>query len=57
MSYFTHLECSKCGKRFEADRLQTVCDVCGKPLFARYDLEAVGGAISKDDLVGREATM
>ncbi|MBA7617061.1 Threonine synthase [subsurface metagenome] len=57
MSYFTHLECSKCGKRFEADRLQTVCDACGKPLFARYDLEAVGEAISKDDLVGREATM
>ncbi len=57
MSYFTHLECSKCGKRFEADRLQTVCDACGKPLFARYDLEAVSEAISKDDLVGREATM
>jgi len=57
MSYFTHLECSKCGKRFEGDRLQTVCDACGKPLFARYDLEAIGGAVSRDDLVGREATM
>jgi threonine synthase len=57
MSYFTHLECSKCGKRFDADKVQTVCDACGKPLFARYDLEAVGKAVSPSDLVGREASM
>lgn len=57
MSYFTHLECSKCGKRFDADKMQTVCDACGKPLFARYDLDAVGAAVSPPDLVGREASM
>jgi threonine synthase len=57
MSYFTHLECSKCGKRFDADKVQTVCDACGKPLFARYDLDAVGKAVSPSDLVGREASM
>ena len=57
MSYFTHLECSKCGKRFDADRVQTVCDACGKPLFARYDLEAVGKAVSPSELVGRESSM
>lgn len=57
MSYITHLECSKCGKRFGADTVQTVCDSCGKPLFARYDLEAVREAVSPKDLVGREASM
>jgi threonine synthase len=57
MSYFTHLECSKCGKRFDADRVQTVCDACGKPLFARYDLDAAGEAVSPSDLVGRESSM
>ena len=57
MSYFTHLECSKCGKSFDADKVQTVCDACGKPLFARYDLDAVGEAVSPPDLVGREASM
>jgi threonine synthase len=57
MSYLTHLECSKCGKRFDADRVQTVCDACGKPLFARYDLDSVGGAVSRHDLIGREASM
>ena len=57
MSYFTHLESSKCGKRFDADRLQTVCDACGKPLLARYDLEAVGEAVTPQDFVGREDSM
>ncbi len=57
MSYLTHLECSKCGKRHVADRVQTVCDACGKPLFARYDLDAVGAALTRRMLVGREASM
>ncbi len=57
MGHLTHLECSKCGKRFDADKVQTVCDACGKPLFARYDLEAVKVAVSPEDFVGREATM
>jgi threonine synthase len=57
MSYLTYLECSKCGKRFNAEKVQTVCDACGKPLFARYDLDAVGKAVTRRELVGREATM
>jgi threonine synthase len=57
MSYFTHLECSKCGKRHDPDKVQTVCEACGKPLFARYDLEAVKEAVSPKDIVGREASM
>jgi len=57
LGYLTHLECSKCGRRFDADRLQTVCDACGKPLFARYDLDAVAEALKKRMLVGREASM
>ena len=38
MTALTHLECSLCGKRFEAGKIQTLCD-CGGPLLARYDLE------------------
>ena len=57
MSYLIELECSKCGKRFEADRVQTVCDRCGKPLLARYDLEAAGSVLDRDSFWGREATM
>jgi len=57
MSYLTHLECSKCGQKHDADKVQTVCEACGKPLFARYDLEGVKDLISPEDLVGREASM
>jgi threonine synthase len=34
----THLECSKCGRGYEAGRVLTVCETDGAPLFARYDL-------------------
>jgi len=57
MSYLTHLECSKCGQSYDADKVQTVCETCGKPLFAKYDLEGVKEALSPDDFVGREASM
>jgi threonine synthase len=39
-STLTHLECSACARRHEADRLQNLCG-CGAPLLARYDLAAV----------------
>jgi len=57
LSYVTHLECSKCGERHEADQIQTVCRKCGKPLFARYDLERVREAMTKRELVGRVSSM
>lgn len=57
MSYFTHLECSACGEVHKADTIQTVCRKCGKPLFPRYDLEAVKEAVTRRELIGREATM
>jgi len=57
MSHLTHLECSSCGEKHDADVVQTVCKKCGKPLFARYDLEAVKEAVTKRELVGRVASM
>ena len=57
MSQLTHLECSKCGERHDADQVQTVCKQCGKPLFARYDLERAKETLTKRDLVGRVSSM
>ncbi|MGW8178722.1 MAG: threonine synthase [bacterium] len=57
MSQYTHLECSACGEKHDADRVQTVCKKCGKPLFARYDLEAVKESVTRRELVAREASM
>jgi threonine synthase len=39
----THLECSLCGKKFEARKIQNLCD-CGGPLLVKYDLEKLRAA-------------
>ncbi|MGQ9680444.1 MAG: threonine synthase [Candidatus Bathyarchaeia archaeon] len=57
MSYLATLECSQCGRTFNPDRVQTVCDRCGKPLLARYDIESVKLRLSKGDLIHREGSM
>jgi threonine synthase len=57
MSKLTHLECSNCGERHDADQIQNVCKKCGKPLFARYDLEAAKETMTKRELIGRVASM
>lgn len=51
-TFVTHLECSYTGKTYPADQLQGLSEA-GKPLLVRYDLEALGKAISKQDLIGR----
>ena len=40
--FLTHLECTACGLRHDWSRLQNLCTACSKPLFAVYDLTAVG---------------
>ena len=54
--FMTHLECSLTGETYPADIPQNLSRV-GKPLLARYDLEAVRGAISKDALAAAEPGM
>ena len=57
MSYFTRLECTYCGTEHDASAVQTVCKKCGKPLFARYDIEGIKESVTRRELVGREASM
>ncbi len=49
----THLECSQCGKRFDAHRLQTFCSSCQAPLLARYDLEKVARTLKPQVIADR----
>jgi threonine synthase len=56
MTYLAHLECSLCGKEYDADRLQGMCTECARPLLARYDLEETK-ALDRDALITREPTM
>ena len=40
MSYLSHLECAYCATTFDANEIHNLCPECGKPLLARYDLNA-----------------
>jgi threonine synthase len=55
-SSLSHLECSACGERYDADVLQNVCHD-GKPLLARYDLSAAAKTFSKPSLRDRESSL
>ena len=56
-STLTHLECGYCGARYDHDQLINLCPECGKPLLARYDLEAAAKTLTKDALRGRESSL
>ena len=51
-TFVSHLECSMTGERYEADRLHGLSRV-GRPLLARYDLTALGQAVSRDAIAAR----
>ncbi|WP_027860129.1 threonine synthase [Marmoricola sp. URHB0036] len=48
-SFLSHLECSRTGKRHDADEVQGVSDE-GAPLLARYDLDEVRASVTPADL-------
>lgn len=53
--FVTHLESAIDGTRLPADQVQTVHQ--GRPLWVRYDLEAVSRCVSPPELAKRAATM
>ncbi len=57
MPFVTHLECANCGKEFEAQQVNNLCTACQRPLWVRYDLDAVKEHFTKQDLVGRPPTI
>lgn len=52
----THLECTKCDRRAQPGRDQTLCE-CGAPLFARYDLARAALEMRPGHLALREPTL
>ena len=54
-SFVTHLEAAINGTSLRARTEQTVHE--GRPLWVRYDLDAIKRAVKRDDLRRREATM
>ena len=55
-SALSHLDCSRCGRRFAADQVQGTCD-CGAPLLARYDTEQVSAQVSPAQIAARPADL
>jgi len=57
VSRLTHLECTRCGEHFPADRPQTVCSKDGGILYARYDLARIKKNFSPASLLPLAPTM
>ncbi|MBB3877977.1 threonine synthase [Sphingomonas pseudosanguinis] len=55
-TFVTHLECSLTGERYEADQLHGLSRA-GRPLLVRYDLEALGEAVSRDTIAARDTDL
>jgi len=52
-----HLECTRCGEHYPADRPQTVCPKDGGVLYARYDLAAIKKTFTPASLLPLAPTM
>jgi threonine synthase len=53
----THLQCTRCGEHYPADRPQTVCPKDGGVLYARYDLATIKKTFSPASLLPLAPTM
>lgn len=56
ISCISHLECSKCGKKYDYNKVNQLCE-CGKPLLVKYDLEKVKEKVSPEDIAKREHSL
>src|SRR6266567_9286367 len=55
-SNVAELECSACGKKYDASVEQHLC-TCGKPLLARYDLRRAAATLTLENLKSRPRTL
>jgi threonine synthase len=53
----SHLECTRCGKAYESEQLRRLSPCCDRPLYPRYDLDAIAVRFRPESLRGREATL
>jgi threonine synthase len=57
MNFVSHLECANCGQRYEAGKVHNLCTSCQRPLWVRYDLDALKKKFPKKELFGRPPTI
>ena len=56
-SYLSYLECSACQRQYDPAQVQTFCQECGTTLLARYDLDAVRAAVTREEISQRRDGM
>ncbi len=56
-SYLSHLQCSKCGKAYPHQQVQTFCSECQAPLLAVYDVERVRREVDREEVSRRPKGM
>ncbi len=56
MSYISHLECARCGKKLEPGKVYNLCP-CGSPLWVRYDLRRAASSLERRRLASRPANL
>lgn len=56
-SFFTHLECTYCGEKFDKNVVNRLCQICGKVLFAKYDLLSAAQFINPKIIKNRPPNM
>ena len=56
-SFLTHLECTYCGELFSSERLNRLCELCGKVLYPRYDIASARKHFVKEKLIDRSPNM
>ncbi|MBZ0299313.1 MAG: threonine synthase [Anaerolineae bacterium] len=56
-SFLSHLECAWCGETYEANQLWNLCPACGKPLLARYDLDAARSIFTRTAVQSRSPNL
>jgi len=48
--HLASLDCPACGRAHDLSAPRSVCESCGRPLVARYDLGLLRGVLSRTDL-------
>jgi threonine synthase len=56
MPTIAHLECSRCKTSISAEMPQTICPRCKGSFYVRYDLSALRGTATRDDISRQAAT-
>jgi threonine synthase len=53
MSALIDLACPECDQIFDADQIQTICEDCDSPLWARYDLPRLASELDRERISRR----